>query len=313
MKRRLLIALALLGVLAVLAAAFAWQQRRAAGARALQVTVRGGDAGGLPLAQPADEHMDAAALALMPRDPAASGLVALLVMRHGHLVYGRYGSGTTGDTVIDAGGFASALLALSTGIAVDERLIRTPPIVFEPAQLRSLLEATSHEGYADFLGQQLWSRLNAAPAFISVPAAGAPVPADCCLHARVQDWLRVGGLLANEGSFEDIEIVSRGWVERMRQPQPISATGYGVALPSHRPGAASYEATDLFLLRGPGHWRMWIVPSLKLVVLFGAPDPGGAPSDWDESRLPNLAIEAVTDRPAVPPGTTLLQQLVPGH
>lgn len=310
MKRGWLVGLALL---AGLAAAFAWQHQHAASARALQLTVRGGDAGGLPLAQPADEHMDPAALALMARDPAASGLAALLVMRHGHLVYSRYGSGTSGDTMIDPGAFASALLALSTGIAVDQRLIRAAPIAFEPAQLRSVLEAASHESYADFLGQQLWSRLNAAPAWIALPGAGAPVPVDCCFHARVLDWLRVGGLLANDGSFEGIDIVSRGWALRMRQPQPTGAAGYGVALPSHRPGAASYEATDLFLLRGSGRWRMWIVPSLRLVVLFGAAEAGSAPADWDESRLPNLAIEAVTDRPAVPPGTTLLQQLVPGH
>jgi hypothetical protein len=309
-KRRILIGAALL---LALAAALAWQHQHSASGRALRLMVRGGDAGGLPLAQPADEHLDAAALALMARDPAANGLAALMIMRHGHLVYSRYGRGTTADTVIDAGAFASALLALSTGIALDERLIHSAPIVFEPEQLRSLLESASHEGYADFLGQQLWSRLNAAPAWISVPRAGAPAPVDCCFHARLVDWLRVGGLLANDGNFEDIDIVSRSWVERMRQPQPSGATGYGVALPSHRPGAPSYEASDLFLLRGPGHWRLWIVPSLRLVVLFGAADFRGAPADWDESRLPDLAIEAVTDRPAVPPGTTLLQRLVPGH
>jgi CubicO group peptidase (beta-lactamase class C family) len=138
----------------------------------------------------------------------------------------------------------------------------------------------------------------------------------------VQDWARVGALLANEGSFEDTQIVSAGWVQRMRQPQPSGTMGYGVALPSRRPGSARYEATDLFLLRGPARWHLWIIPSLRLVVLYGAPAPsaaaardssGTAASDWDETRIPNLVLEAVTDRPAVPPGTTLLQQLVPGH
>lgn len=306
----------------VLAVALAWQHHRASVARALRVQVRGGDGGGLPLAQPSDEHLDARALDRIARDPAAAGLSALMVLRHGHLVYSRFAAGTGADSVVDSGSFADALVALATGIAADSRLVRSPPILFEPEQLRHLLEAASRQSYAEYLGQHLWSRLNASAAWIGLPALGAPTPADCCFHARVQDWARVGALLANDGSFEDTQIVSADWVRRMRQPQPSGSMGYGVALPSHRPGSASYEARDLFLLRGPGRWRLWIIPSLRLVVLYGAPGAstdgarsgnGAAADDWDETRIPNLVLEAVTDRPAVPPGTTLLQQLVPGH
>lgn len=312
MRRAALIAPVLI---AALAAALLWHPWRGGAGRALQVPVPGGDGGGLPLSGADQEHLDAAALERIPQDAAAGGLQALLVMRHGHLVYSRYGKGTDANTVIDSGGFADALIALATGIAVDERLIGPAPLLFQPAQLRALIETASHQSYAAFLGSRLWARLNAAPAWIGLPAAAAPLPADCCFHARVADWLRVGALLANEGDFEDTAIVSRRWIERMRQPQPNGA-GYGVALPSRRPGAASYAAADLFLLRGPGHWRLWMVPSLRLVVLFGAAGRGGdgaAADDWDETRVPNLVIEAVTDRPAVPPGTSLLQQLVPGH
>lgn len=305
------VALVTLALVGVLAAAVVWQHHRASRALALRVAVRGGDGGGLPLAQAADEHLDMTALARIPQDPAAAGLTALLVARHGHLVYSRFAGGTGPDSLVDSGAFADALVAVATGIAVDRRMIRSAPILFDPARLRSLLETASQQSYAQFLGQHLWSRLNAAPAWIELPAIGAPTPADCCFHARVLDWLRVGALLANDGNFEDTQIVSPGWVRRMRQPQPSGDAGYGVALPSRRPGAASYEVADLFLLRGPARWRLWIVPSLRLAVLFGAPSP--APGDWDETRVPNLVIEAVTDRPAVPPGTSLLQQLVPGH
>ncbi|HWG77947.1 MAG TPA: hypothetical protein VN660_14305 [Steroidobacteraceae bacterium] len=301
--------LPLVALLGILAVALAWQHRRASNALALQVTVQGGDGGGLPLAQPSDEHLDANALARIAQDPSAAGMTALLVLRHGHLIYRRFADGTGLDSLVDSGAFANALVALATGIALDSRLIHSAPILFRPEQLRSLLESASKQSYAQFLGVNLWSRLNAAPAWIELPARGAPTPADCCFHARVLDWLRVGALLANEGSFEDTQIVSSGWVRRMREPQP-NGSGYGVALPSRRPGAARYDVPDLFLLRGPARWRLWIVPSLKLVVLYGASASGG---DWDETRVPNLVLEAVTDRPAVPPGTSSLQQLVPGH
>jgi hypothetical protein len=306
-------ALGLVLLLAIaLGAGLAWQHQRVLAARALRVSVSGGDGGGLPLALPADEHLDAAALARIERDPAAAGLQALLAMRHGHLVYSRFGRGTGADSVIDSGSFAEALVALATGIAVESRLLTSAPITFEPTRLRDLVAKASGESYAEFLGAQLWSRLNAAPAWIGLPAVGAPVPADCCFHARLLDWLRIGALLADGGNFEGTGIVSPAWVQRMHQPQPLGGRGYGVALPSRRPGAQGYEATDIFLLRGPARWRLWVVPSLRLVVLFGAPaDP--AASDWDETRIANLVIEAVTDRPAVPAETSLLQQLVPGH
>lgn len=314
-RRGITLAAAVLVVL--LGTALAWQQLRASRARSLQVTVRGGDGGGLPLAQPADEHLDANGLARIAQDPAAAGLSALLVARHGHLVYSRFAAGTGPDSIVDPGPFATVLVALATGIALDDRLLRSAPLQFQPEQLRGLLESASRQSYAEYLGQNLWSRLNAAPAWIELSAVGAPTPADCCFHARVLDWLRVGALLANDGNFEDTQIVSPGWVQRMRQPQS-NGEGYGIALPSRRPGAATYEARDLFLLRGPGRWRLWVIPSLRLAVLFGAAAPGAPASgatadDWDETRVPNLVIEAVTDRPAVPPGTSLLQQLVPGH
>ena len=320
MRRALPIAVVLVLVAALGAALLRQQHRRAQAERALRLAVRGGDGGGLPLAPPSDEHLDAAALARIAQEPAAAGLSALLITRHGHLIYSRYGPGTGADTVIDSGGFARALIALATGIAVDHRLIRSPPLLFEPERLRDLIETSSHESYATFLGTHLWSRLNAGAAWVRLSAPGTPAPADCCFHARVQDWLRVGQLLANDGDFEDTDIVSRGWIQRMRQPQPSGTEGYGVVLPADRPGTPRYEARDLILLRGPGRWRLWIVPSLKLVVLFGAAGADDTPASagsaaaggWDETRLPNLVIDAVTDRSTVAPGS-LLHQLVPDH
>jgi hypothetical protein len=302
-------------LLAAAGAMLAWWLGHAHAATGHRRLVRGGDGGGLPLAQPAAEHMDAGALERIVQDPAAAGLQALLVMRHGHLIYSRYGHGIDADTVVDGGAFARALVALAAGVAVDERLMASPPIAFAPQRLRTLIETAAHQPYAAFLGNRIWSRLNAAPAWIAVSGPTAPAPADCCLHARVQDWLRVGGLLAGDGNFEDTQIVSGRWMLRMREPQASGAEGYGVALPSRRRGAPTYEAADVMLLRGPAHWRLWIVPSLHLVVLFGAPAGKGAISDgtdWDETRVPDMVLEAVLDRPAAP-ASSLLQQLVPGH
>jgi hypothetical protein len=298
-----------------LAGGLVWRHQHGSARRGVALAVRGGDGGGLPLDSPADEHMDATALARIAQDPAAAGLRALLITRHGHLVYSQYGHGLDAHTVIDSGGFARVLVALAAGIAGDEHQLGEAPLVFRPDALRDLIETQTHEHYADYLGDHLWSRLNAAPAWIEAASQTAPAPADCCFHARILDWLRVGELLATNGSFEETTIVSEPWMLRMRQPQASGLAGYGVLLPSQRPGAPSYEARDLLLLRGPAHWRLWVVPSLQLVVLFGAgsADEAASPAadPWDETRVPNMVIEAVVDRPA--PTSTLLQQLVHGH
>lgn len=308
-------------VVALLAAGLVWQ-RHAGSHAAVRVPVRGGDGGGLPLAQPRDEHFDGAALERAARDPVAAGLQAFIVMRHGHVVLARYGRGFDADRVIDSGPFARVLVALLAGVAVHDGTLPTlAPGRFDPAQLRAALERGAHQSYANYLSRTIWRRLNAASASIRLPAGDAAEPADCCFEARVQDWMRVAGLLVNDGSFEDTQVIPRGWVARMRQP--VSADGLegmGVELPSRAPGAGTFDADDLIYLPGTGHWRLWLVPSLQLAVLFGAPDGTGEQSGhvagasaWNETRLPDLVIEALTERPPAQRAESLMQQLVHGH
>ncbi len=330
MKARTVAILVGLAIMVALIAAGVFRERHAARqALGVRVSVRGGDGGGLPLARPADEHFDGAALERATHDPAAAGLQVFIVTRHGHLVFARYGRGFDADRVIDSGPFARVLVALLAGVAVRDGALPTlPPGHFDPAQLRAAIERGAHQSYADYLSRTLWRRLNAATAWIRLPAAGAAEPADCCFEARVQDWMRVAGLLINDGSFEDTQVIPRGWVARMRQP--VSADGLegmGVELPSRAPGAGTFDAEDLIYLRGNGHWRLWMVPSLRLAVLFGAPGaagesrahaagasiPGAGASAWDQTRLPDLVIEAITDRPSAQRAQSLMQQLVHGH
>jgi hypothetical protein len=298
-----------------------------------RVVVNGGDAGGLPRVPPQEEHLDAAALEDASRDAAAAGLQALIVMRHDYIVYERYGAEVNADSMIDSGAFAQALLALAAGIAAHEDSLALPSLNgFDPARLRAAIEAGARQNYPDYLSLRLWRRLNAAPAWIAVPAAGVAAPADCCFHARVRDWLRVATVLLDDGRFEGKAVVPPGWVERMRHPVSANGTeGFGIQLASAAHGAEPFAAEDVFFLRGPGRWRLWLMPTLKLAVLFGSKsdtDPialaapaarsaaTGSANDspsWDETRLPNLVIRALSERAQQRSAGSLLQQLVPGH
>lgn len=287
---------------------------RSARHAALEVSIAGGDGGGLPLAQPEDEHFDVVALERGRADPAAAGLVAWMVVRHGHLVSEHYAHGLGRDSMVDFGPAARALVALLAGVAVADRTLPAPRLgPFDADAWKAAIEQATQRPYAQLLSRRLWSRLNAARAWIELPAVGAAVPADCCVHARLQDWLRIGALLTDAGNFEGTQIVPPNWIER------VMVQGLGVEQGARARGMAPFAAPDVIFLRGPGRWRIWLSPSLHLTVLFGSATAplsasGTAGRDnWDETRLPNLVIEAVTDRSALHGGESKLQQLVPNH
>ena len=51
----------------------------------------------------------------------------------------------------------------------------------------------------------------------------------------------------------------------------------------------AFKADDLFFMDGLGKQRMYIVPSESLVILR----TGSQDSEWDDSRLPNIILEAL--------------------
>ena len=282
-----------------------------------RVRVDGGDGGGLARAQPADERFDAAALERATHDGAAASLQALIIMRDDHIVFERYGQGLTADSVIDSGPLAQLLLALASGVAAKQGVLPLQALrTFDASALRAAIETGSHERYEVYLARELWSRLNAAAAWIALPTIGAPTPADCCFHARVLDWMRVASLLVQDGRFGGKQLVPAGWVQRLSLPRSADRLhGFGVELAGAAHGAEPFAADGLLFVRGPGRWRLWLLPPLKLAVLFGADAPGAASPEapWDETRLPNLVIRALSDRPAQRGDASDLQRLVPGH
>jgi hypothetical protein len=305
------------GVLGLVAAALVlWPGLNGSEGRGPRAPVDGGDGGGLPRVPAQQEHLDPAALEAVSRDAAADELQALIVLRHDYIVFERYGHGVGAETMIDSGAFARALVGLATGIAAHDGSLALQSLSgFDPQRLRVAIEAGARQSYPQYLSLHLWRRLNAAPAWIALPSPGASAPADCCFHARVMDWLRIAIVLLDDGRFEGKSVVPPGWVERMRRPVSADgAAGFGIELAAAAHGAERFAADDAFFLRGPGHWRLWLIPSLQLAVLFGASAAGGdAAAPWDETRLPNLVIRALSEPAAQRSVGSQLQQLVPGH
>jgi hypothetical protein len=276
----------LAAVIALCAVAGVWRWRMLQPVDVGGVLIAGGDGGGLPRSAPELEGFDASALQAAATNAFRQGTSALLIMRHGHLVYENYGRGADAGTPVDGGELAQSLLIMAAGIAVARHgmIMPSPPI--DADRLAVAIAAASGRSYPSFLSRHVWQPLHAAPAYWS--SAG--------VSARCVDWLRVGDLLLHDGRFEGTQVVQAGWIAQH------SSQLYG-------PGAESAAATGVLTLRGPGSMRLWLAPRLDLAILrvAAAPPPGAA---VDET-LARTIIGTLRDRPAT--GGTSLNDLVPGH
>jgi CubicO group peptidase (beta-lactamase class C family) len=184
------------------------------------------------------------------------------------------------------------------------------------AQLLALaIERASHERYAAYLSRTVWRRIGAADAWLWLDRPGGVAHADCCMLAHQGDWIRIGQLLARDGNYRGEEVIRPGWVALLRAPtraDPQFGAYLRVALTA-TPGVEPYAAEDLFAVEGTGGNRMWLVPSLQLVILCtGALE--GRDAAWSESRIPNLIVRSVRDfHPRDPQHGRGISALVPGH
>jgi CubicO group peptidase (beta-lactamase class C family) len=114
------------------------------------------------------------------------------------------------------------------------------------------------------------------------------VRASCCMTARLGDWMRVGELLAKDGVYEGNELAPRDFVALMRTP-PSKDAKYGFYLRVN----GGFAAHDVVWLESDGKQRLWIVPSLELVILRVGDEP---PRDrgWDELMIPDSIIRGTS-------------------
>lgn len=343
--------------------------------------VEGGNMPPAPRVAPAVESLDAAALQAAADYAAGFDSHALIVTRHGHIVFERYWHGTDFNTVEDSQSFVRTLTALLTGIAIGDRRIAWPdePIGYilpewshdprgtitvrnllqmssglqpaggsinpwgtgarerfgpdiaglhlrqsltgrpgeswadQPADAQLLalvIERATRQRFAQYLSVALWRKLGAADAWLWLDRSGGTAHADCCLLARQGDWVRVGELLAHNGRYQGDEIVAPGWVGNMLAPSKGNPR-YGSFLKvTAGQGAEGFAAPDVFMVEGTGQ-RMWLVPSMSLVILRTGP---ALRAGWDDSRIPNLIIRGARDYvPAhARPGVDV-RGLVPNH
>ena len=262
------------------------------------------------------------------------GANALVVHRHGHRVAAYFANGTErihfadGRPAVagtDDAGHGRAWRIRATSIS--RRRSRRSRLRINPgsgwrnpwsAAARSRFTLSAPPAFlakdlegslANTLSLRVWQPLGAGDAYLW-GADDSHVRLDCCVAARLDDWMRVGDLLLRQGEYEGSRIVSVDWMRRVMATDP-NGTSHPVwmtapgALTGDEPPAA--HETFWFDL-GPGV-RLWLLPRRGLSILVWA---AGSDQARDPA-IPNLIIRGLVEQSVAPGATSNISDIVPGH
>jgi CubicO group peptidase (beta-lactamase class C family) len=272
-----------------------------------------------PKVTPAEAGIEMAGIQAAVEYLAPRNTRALVVGRGGHIVFEKYWDTSTLETEVELSGFTPALSAILLGVAMnDDRSVNLDAPVSnyigdmggEPRgaqtlrqlasdadqasgadQLARVLEHVSGQSYDSLVAERLWKPLGGGPFSLATTREGdrkGTAHAGCCLRARLGDWMRIGELLANDCVFEGSQLTPPGYVKLMLTPtHKESPAGFFTRVDG------TFAAHDVARLEADGMQRLWIVPSLKLVILRVGGEPP-ASQGWDEALIPDSIIRGTS-------------------
>ena len=165
----------------------------------------------------------------------------------------------------------------------------SPPQVDADILARAL-SISLKDGYPGLLAERIWKPLGGGSFSMGLDGDDGPAAqarAGCCLRASIGDWMRVGALIANRGVFEGNQLMPPDFADLL-----VTRTHKDSPRAVFLRADGQYAARDLVWLAASGKQRLWMVPSLKLVILrIGAEPPAAA--GWDEAMIPDSIIRGL--------------------
>jgi len=160
---------------------------------------------------------------------------------------------------------------------------------------------------ANTLSQRVWKPLGAGDAWLWGRDDSA-LRVDCCMVARLDDWMRLTDLLLQSGAYEGERITSQDWIRRLLAVD-ANAHAHPLWLDAQLPwqGAEPPAERDVYWFDLAKDLRLWLAPRRGLSVLVWA---GG--SRARDTLIPNIVLRGLNDQ-APPIGGGGLNDLVPGH
>jgi CubicO group peptidase (beta-lactamase class C family) len=162
--------------------------------------------------------------------------------------------------------------------------------------------------YAAYLSRVLLQPLGTGDAHLWLDHEGGTPRFFAFLQMRARDWLRVGILMDRHGQFDGAQVLPAAWIKAITTPSALNPNyglqvwigspwvryrAYGPRNPLKMSHIEPYHAPDLVFFDGFGGERVYIVPSLDLVIVR----VGEASTAFDDSIIPNAIIDGF-NRPA---------------
>ncbi len=177
-----------------------------------------------------------------------------------------------------------------------------------------VVERATTKRFADYLSEKLWAPLGLRDGLLFLDRPDGMVHTDCCMWTAIEDWVRIGQAMLQDGCYAGQQIIPEGWVDEMTTPSAANEN-YGMQLwlgTSHErlrkydPNiefmgnvhSEPFVADDIFFLDGAGDQRLYMIPSRQLVILRTGHDG----PEWDDAMLPNMFTRAVDSISVQPEG-----------
>ena len=163
-----------------------------------------------------------------------------------------------------------------------------PPI--DADILASALSVSLKASYSGLLAERIWQPLGGGAFSVGLDVEDGPgshVRAGCCLRASIGDWMRVGALIANRGVFEGNQLLPPGYADLL-----VARTHKDSPRAVFMHAGGQFAARDLVWLAAAGNQRLWMVPSLKLVILRIGDEAPDAVA-WDEAMIPDSIVRGL--------------------
>jgi len=174
-----------------------------------------------------------------------------------------------------------------------------------PQLMLTVLEAATGQSYAEYLSKRLWQPIGAGDAYLWLYEEEGFPRGFTALMARPRDWLRLGLLVKDRGSFAGQQIIPTALLDQATAASTANPN-YGWYIwrgeryesqryytPARTPpsvrASAPYRADDMLFFDGFGGQRVYISQSRDLVIVR----LGAMRMDWDDAELPNRVIAAL--------------------
>lgn len=145
--------------------------------------------------------------------------------------------------------------------------------------------------YDALLKDRLWTPLCAGSFSVGIDgdeSSSGHVRAGCCVRARLSDWMRIGALIANQGVFEGNQFAPPEFARLLLAPTHRDSPRAVFMRVDGR-----FATHDVVRLEAAGKQRLWMIPSLKLVILRAGGEPA-ADQGWDEAMIPDSIIRGMS-------------------